>query len=113
MTQQVHHRQRRMLNPFKAVLLISALLMFVFTVVYRMVKSASLSNALATLVESLLIVFLFIFLGILLAYLIYFLYLRFHRGSSRHHAFNLFDFDSGHDKPAVKPDSKKVDLGSE
>ena len=113
MTQQAHHRQGRMLNPFKAVLLISALLMFVFTVVYRMVKSASFSNAVATLVESLLIVFFFIFLGILLAYLIYFLYLRFLRGSSRHHAFNLFDFDSGHDEPTVKPDSKKVDLGSE
>jgi amino acid transporter len=67
MTRQAHTQQGRMLNPFKTVLFISALLMFVFTVVYRMVKSASFSNAVATLVESLLIVFFFIFLGILLA----------------------------------------------
>jgi amino acid transporter len=64
MTQQAHNQQGRMLNPFKTVLLISALLLFIFTVVYRMVKSASFSNAVATLVESLLIVFFFIFLVI-------------------------------------------------
>ena len=90
MTRQAHTQKGRMLNPFKTVLLISALLMFVFTVVYRMVKSASFSNALATLVESLLIVFFFIFFGILLAYLLYFVYQKFRQGSDRQHDYKNF-----------------------
>ena len=111
MTQQAPHRQGRTLNPFKAVLLISALLMFVFTVVYRMVKSASFSNAVATLVESLLIVFFFIFLGILIAYLLYFIYQRFRQGSRRQQAYNMFDFHSDHQEPAGKPDPGTVEFG--
>ena len=111
MTRQAHTQKGRMLNPFKTVLLISALLMFVFTVVYRMVKSASFSNAVATLVESLLIVFFFIFLGILLSYLLYFVYQRFHQGPRRRQAYNMFDFSSGQEDPAGKPDSKTVAFG--
>ena len=113
MTRQAHTQKGRMLNPFKTVLLISALLMFVFTVVYRMVKSASFSNALATLVESLLIVFFFIFFGILLAYLLYFVYQKFRQGSDRQHAYNMFDFSSGHVEPACKPDPKTVEFGTD
>jgi predicted membrane protein len=111
MMRQAHNQQGRILNPFKTVLLISALLMFVFSVVYRMVKSASFSNAVAALVESLLIVFFFIFLGILIAYLLYFLYQRFHQGSRRQQAYNMFDFNTGHEEPACKPDPKTVELG--
>jgi len=110
MTRQVHTQQGRVLNPWKTVLFVSALLMFVFTVVYRMVKSASFSNAVAALVESLLIVFFFIFLGILLAYLLYFIYQRFHQGSGRKQAYHVFDFSSGHEEPAGKPDPKTVGL---
>ena len=84
MTQQVHKRQgRSVINPLQVVIFLSALLIFIFTVVYRMVKSASFSNAMATLVESLLLVTFFIFLGILLSYLVYFIYQRFHHGSRR------------------------------
>ena len=99
-----------MLNPFKTVLFISALLMFVFTVIYRMVKSASFSNAVATLVESLLIVFFFIFLGILIAYLLYFIYQRFRREPRRQQAHSMFDFHSEHQEPASKPDSGTIEF---
>ena len=105
MTRQAHNPLGRMLNPFKTVLFISALLMFVFTVIYRMLKSASFSNAVATLVESLLIVFFFIFLGILGAYLLYFIYQRVRRESRRQRAHSMFDFHSDHQEPACKPDS--------
>ena len=111
MTWQAHNQQGRVLNPWKTVLFVSALLMFVFTVVYRMVKSASFSNAVAALVESLLIVFFFIFLGILLAYLLYFIYQRFHQGSGRRQAYNMFDSSSGHKEPAGKPDPETVEFG--
>jgi predicted membrane protein len=111
MTRQAHTQQGRMLNPFKTVLFVSALLTFVFTVVYRMLKSASFSNAVATLVESLLIVFFFIFLGILLAYLLYFIYQRFRQGPRHRHAYNMFDLSSGHEEPACKPDPKTAEFG--
>lgn len=110
MTRQAHTQQGRMLNPFKTGLLISALLMFVFTVVYRMVNSANFSNAVATLVESLLIVVFFIFLGILIAFLIYLIYRRFRQGSLRQKAYNMYDFSSGHEEPACKPDPKTVEF---
>ena len=74
MTRQVDDRQGRMINPLQMVLFCSALLAFIFTVVYRMLKSASFSNALATLIESLLILVFFILFGVLLAYLFYFIY---------------------------------------
>lgn len=73
MTRQVDNRQGRMINPLQAVLLFSALLVFIFTVVYHMVKSVSFSNALATLIEYLSIAAFFILLGILGAYLFYFI----------------------------------------
>ncbi len=108
---QVDSQQGRMLYSWKAVLFISALLVFVFTVVYRMLKSASFSNAVAALVESLWIVVFFIFLGILLAYLFYFIYQRFHQGSSRQQAYHMFDFSSGHHKPDGEPDPNMVEFG--
>jgi predicted membrane protein len=111
MTRQAHNHQGRVLNPWKTVLFVSALLMFLFTVVYRMLKSASFSNALAALVESLLIVFFFIFLGILLVYLLYFIYQKFRQESGRQKAYNMFDFSSGHEEPASKPDPNGVEFG--
>jgi len=111
MTLQVHNQQGRMLNSWKTVLFASALLMFIFTVVYRMVKSASFSNAVAALVESLLIVFFFIFLGILIAYLLYFIHQRFHQGTHRQQASTMFDFSSGHKTTADKTDPKPVEFG--
>lgn len=110
MTRQAHNQQGRKLNPLQMVLFISALLIFVFTVVYRMVKSASLSNAVATLVESLLIVVFFIFLGILLAYLLYFIYQRFRQGSHRRQAYNMFYFSCGHGEPAGKTDPRNIEF---
>jgi hypothetical protein len=74
MTRQVQNQQGRIINPLHTILFVSALLVFLFTVVYRMVKSESFSSAMATLVESLLIVSFFIFFGILLAYLFYFIH---------------------------------------
>ena len=111
MTRQVNSQQGRMLNSWKAVLFISALLVFVFTVVYRMVKSASFSNAVAALVESLLIVVFFIFLGILIAYLFYFIYQIFHQGFRRRQAYHMFDFSSGHNEPQGEPDPNSVEFG--
>jgi len=110
MTRQVCNQQGRMIKPLPAVLFISALLVFIFTVVYRMVKSASFSNAMATLVESLLIVSFFIFLGILLSYLIYFIYQRFRRGSRRQQMYHMFDNRSGYGESACTPDPGKIDL---
>jgi predicted PurR-regulated permease PerM len=110
MMRQVHRQQGRILNSFQTVVFISALLIFIFTVVYRMVKSASFSNAVATLVESLLIVVFFIFLGILLAYLLYFIYQRFRQGSRRQEAYNLFASGSGHGESAAKSDSKEIEF---
>jgi predicted PurR-regulated permease PerM len=110
MMRQVHNKQGRILNSFQTVVFISALLIFIFTVVYRMVKSASFSNAVATLVESLLIVVFFIFLGILLAYLLYFIYQRFRQGSRRQEAYNLFASGSGHGEPAAKSDPNAIEF---
>jgi predicted membrane protein len=111
MTRQVYSQQGRMLNSWKAVLFISALLIFIITVVYRMVKSASFGTAVAALVESLLIVFFFIFLGILIAYLLFFIYQRFHQGANRQQTYNMFDFRFGHKEPAEKPDPKTAEFG--
>ena len=110
MTRQVHNQQGRMVKPLQAVLFISALLVFIFTVVYRMVKSASFSNAMATLVESLLIVAFFIFLGILLSYLIYFIYQRFRQGSHHQQMYHMFDNRSGNEESASTTDPRKIDL---
>lgn len=109
MTRQVHNQQGRMINPLQAVLFISTLLIFIFTVVYRMVKSASFSHALAILVESLLIVTFFIFLGILLSYLIYFTYQRFRQGSRRQQVYNMFDYSSGSGESSSTSDPRKIE----
>ncbi len=110
MTRQVQNRQGRMINPLHAVLFISALLVFIFTVVYRMLKSATFSHAVATLIESLLIVVFFIFLGILLFYLVYFTYQRFRQGSRRQQMYNLFDFHSNYGESAGTPDPRNIEL---
>ncbi|MEE9535903.1 MAG: hypothetical protein V3V51_00545 [Desulfobacterales bacterium] len=109
MTRQAHNQQGRIINPLQAVLFISALLIFIFTVIYRMVKSASFSHALALLVESLLSVTFFIFLGILLSYLIYFIYQRFRQGSRRQQLYNMFDYSSGSGKSSCTPDPRKIE----
>ena len=110
MTRQVQNRQGRINHPLQATLFFSALLVFIFTVIYRMVKSESFSNAIATLVESLLIVSFFIFLGILFAYLIYFIHERIRQGSRRQQANNMFVFSSGHEEPAGKPDPRTIEF---
>jgi predicted PurR-regulated permease PerM len=110
MTQQVDDRQGRVLNPLQVVLFFSALLVFILTVVYRMVKSASFSNALATLVESLLILAFFILLGILLAYLFYFIYQKILRGTHGLQDHQTFDSSIGHDKAPSKPEHKPIEL---
>ena len=100
MTRQMDDRQGGMINPLQVVVFLSALLVFIFTVVYRMVKSASLSNALATLVESLLILAFFILLGILLAYLFYFIYQKIHRGTRRLQSNHMFGSSADRNKTA-------------
>lgn len=102
MMRQVDDRQGRMMNPLQAALFFLALLVFIFTVVYRMIKSASLSNALATLVESLLILAFFILLGILLAYLFYFICQKIHRGTRRLQSNHMFDSSADRDKTAPR-----------
>jgi len=110
MTRQVQNQQGRLINPLHAILFVSALLVFIFTVVYRMVKSESFSSALATLVESLLIVSFFIFFGILLAYLFYFIHERIHRGSRRQQLWDMFVGPSARDESARKPDPNTIGL---
>jgi predicted membrane protein len=102
MMRQIDDRQGRMINRLQVVVFLSALLVFIFTVVYRMIKSASLSNALATLVESLLILAFFILLGILLAYLFYFIYQKIHKSTRRLQSNHMFDSSAVRDKTAPK-----------
>ena len=90
MTRQAKNRQGRIINPLHTILFVSALLVFIFTVVYRMAKSENLSTAMATLVESLLIVSFFIFLGIFLAYLFYFIHERIRSGSRPRQLLDMF-----------------------
>ena len=104
MMRQVSKRQGRMINPLHSILFFVAMLLFIFTVVYRMVKSDSVSTAMATLVESLLIVIFFIFLGIVIAYLLYFLHEKIHKGSSRRAVHPLPDGTSGDGPSACDPD---------
>ena len=110
MTRQVKNQQGRIINPLHTILFVSAMLVFIFTVVYRMVKSESFSSAMAALVESLLIVSFFIFFGILLAYLFYFIYERFHKGSRRQQLWDMFVDPSTPDEPACKPDPNTLGL---
>ena len=90
MTRQVQNRQGRIINPLHRILFVSALLVFIFTVVYRMAKSENFSTAMATLVESLLIVSFFIFLGIILAYLFYFIHGKIRQGSRHQQLRDMF-----------------------
>jgi predicted PurR-regulated permease PerM len=112
MMRQVDDRQGRMINPLQVVLFLAALLIFIFTVVYRMIKSASFSNAVATLVEYLLILAFFILLGILLAYLFYLIYQRLLKGTHRLQSHPMFDSSSGRDKAASKNEHSSFDLES-
>ena len=104
MTRQVKNRQGRVINPLHTILFVSAMLVFIFTVVYRMVKSESFSTAMATLIESLLIVSFFIFFGILLAYFFYFIHEKFHKGSRRQQLWDMFVDPSAPDDPGCKPE---------
>lgn len=112
MTRQMDDRQGRMINPLQVVVFLSALLVFIFTVVYRMVKSASFSNALATLIESLLILIFFILLGILLAYFFYFIYQKILNRTHRPQGHLMSDSISGRDKAASKGDRSPIELES-
>jgi positive regulator of sigma E activity len=112
MTQQVHNQQGRIIKPMQAVIFISALLVFVFTVIYRMVKSANLNSAMATLLESLLIVAFFIFLGILLSYLIYFIYQRFSQGVRRPQVYTIFDHAPVSSDAVCTPASGEIEPAS-
>jgi predicted PurR-regulated permease PerM len=94
------------------VVFLSALLAFIFTVVYRMIKSASLSNAVATLVESLLILAFFILLGILLAYLFYFIYRKIPKGTRQLQNHHKLGSSPGWDKTASKSEQSPMKLKS-
>lgn len=113
MMRQVCNRQGRMISPLQAVLFFAALLLFIFTVVYRMVKSDSFSTAVATLIESLLMVAFFIFLGIVIAYLLYFLHERIRQGSSRRQAYHILGDTSTDNESACKPDRDDIGLESD
>jgi predicted PurR-regulated permease PerM len=104
MTRQVQNRQGRIINPLHTILFFSALLVFIFTVVYRMAKSENFSTAMATLVESLLIVSFFIFLGLFLAYLFYFIHERIRQGSRHQQLWDMFVDPSVDNASTGKPD---------
>jgi predicted PurR-regulated permease PerM len=110
MTRQVQNQQGRIINPLHTIIFVSALLVFIFTVVYRMVKSESFSSAMATLVESLLIVSFFIFLGILLAYIFYFIYGKIRQRSRQRQRWDMFVDPSAQNESAGKPDSNRIRL---
>ncbi len=115
MTRQVKNRQGRIINPLHTILFVSAMLVFIFTVVYRMVRSESFSTAMAALIESLLIVSFFTFSGILLAYLFYFIHERIHRGSRRERLWGVFVDPSTRDESTDKhkPDAHGLEPGDE
>jgi predicted PurR-regulated permease PerM len=115
MTRQLQNRQGRIINPLHTILFFSALLVFIFTVVYRMVKSENFSTAMATLVESLLIVSFFIFLGIFLAYLFYFIHEKIHQGSRHKQLWDMFVNPSTRNATAGKsdPDSLGIEQNDE
>ena len=109
---QIDDRQGRTINPLHVVVFLAALLVFLFTVVYRMIKSASLSNALATLVESLLILAFFILLGILLAYLFYFIYQKINKGTRHRRSNHMINSSTFGDKTALKREQSPIKLDS-
>ena len=111
MLQQVCNRQGHVVITLRAILFFAAMLLFIFTVVYRMVKSDSVSTAMATLIESLLIVAFFIFLGILIAYLLYFIHDRIRHGAKSDPVYGVFDTPTKDSNSACKP--KDTDVGSD
>jgi predicted PurR-regulated permease PerM len=112
MMQQIDDRQGRMINPLEVIVFLSALLAFIFTVVYRMIRSASLSNALATLLESLLILAFFILLGILLAYLFCFIYQKIPKGTGQLQDHHELDSNPPRDKSVYKSEQSPINLES-
>ena len=113
MARQVTNRQGHRVIPLRAILFFAAMLLFIFTVVYRMVKSNSFSTAVASLIESLLIVAFFIFLGILIAYLLYIIHDRFRQGARSDPVYGMFDTPAADDKSASQPDDAEIGLDSD
>ena len=110
MTRQAQNRQGRIINPLHIILFVSTLLVFIFTVVCRMVRSESLRTAIATLVESLLIVSFFIFLGLFLAYLFYFIHERTRQGSRHRQLWGMSADTSARNATAGKSDPDSLGL---
>ena len=105
---QVCNRRGHVVIPLRAVLFFAAMLLFIFTVVYRMVKSNSFSTAMATLIESLLTVAFFIFLGILIVYLLYFIHDRIRHGAKSDPVYGLFDTPTRDSSSACMPDGAEA-----
>jgi hypothetical protein len=104
MTRQVQNRQGRIITPLHTILFVLALLVFIFTVVYRMAKSENFSTAMATLVESLLIVSFFVFLGLFLAYLFYLIHEKIRQGSGHRQLWDMFVDPTVRKTSTGKPD---------
>lgn len=104
---QVYNRQGHHLHPLRMILFIAALLLFIFTVVFRMIESDSFSTAMATLIESILVVAFFIFLGIFIAYLLYFIHDKIRQRAQSDQAYSMFGEPSANDGSARKPDRTK------
>jgi predicted PurR-regulated permease PerM len=113
MMRQVCNRQGHLINPLRMILLLAAMLLFICTVVYRMLKSDSVSNAMAILIESLLIVAFFIFLGIIIAYLLYFIRDRIRQGAKSSPVYGMFGQPSADDKATPKPDRSEMGINSD
>ncbi|MDJ0984281.1 MAG: hypothetical protein QNJ26_01965 [Desulfobacterales bacterium] len=113
MMRQVCNHQGHVVIPLRAILFFAAMLLFIFTVIYRMVKSDSVSTAMATLIESLLIVAFFIFLGILIAYLLYFIQDRFRHGAKSDPVYGIFDTPTSDNKSASKPNGAEAGTDSD
>ena len=109
MMRQVCNRQGHLVNPLRMILLFAAMLLFIFTVVFRMVESDSFSTAMAALIESILIVAFFIFLGLFIAYLLYFIHDVIRQRARSNQIYSMFDDLSAKDKSACKPDHTEVE----
>ena len=109
MMRQVCNRQGHLVNPLRAILLFAAMLLFIFTVVFRMVESDSFSTAMAALIESILIVAFFIFLGVFIAYLLYFIHDKIRQRAKSDQVYSMFGDPSANDEPACKPDRADVE----
>ncbi len=105
---QVCNRQGHLVNPLRAILFLAAMLLFIVTVVFRMVESDSFSTAIAALIESILIVAFFIFLGIFIAYLLYFIHDRIRQGAKSDQTLSMFGNPSANDQSAYKPGRTEI-----